>query len=682
MLFKLSVRNLRRSIRDYAVYFVTLVIGVAIFYVFNAVGTQAAFLRVSEDTRDIIRTLITTLSGVSVFVSLVLGFLIVYASRFLMKRRNREFALYLLLGMGKRKISAILVIETFLIGMLSLAVGLAVGVAGSQVMSTLVAQMFEADMTAFAFTFSGEAFVKTILYFAVMYLVVMLFNTVTISRCKLISLMQTGKQAERVRMKDPVLCAVVFAASWVILGIAYYLVTGGYHWLRRPSDIAIPILMGSVGTFLLFWSLSGLLLLLASSRKKMYYRGINSFTFRQVSSRVNTMVVSMTVICLMLFMTIGILSAALSLRNAMNDNLRTLAPADLVIEKRMNGYPGEADQADGLAFLDIQGAYRQAGADLSSYFQDCTSVLLYRDETLTIESSLGATAAQVREAYPYLPIGDYETVVPVSQYNGAARLYGQPEYTLGPDEYVMVCNHMAAIEPRNPALALGTKLTVFGRELSPKYDACQPGFLEMASNYTNIGLVVVPDEVIAGQGSMENYFIGNYAAGTEEGKAETEKTLRQMAGEIGLSLRFNSQRDIRATSVGLGALVTFVGLYLGLVFLISSAAVLALKALSDSVDSAGRYQMLRRIGVEERDLSRSLFRQTGLLFLLPLLLAGVHSIFGVQFTLTVLETFGREQMLRSMLVTILILALIYGGYFLVTCLGSRSIIRERSGRSG
>ena len=144
--------------RDYAIYFFTMIIGVSIFYVFNAIGTQTSFLKISKDTRDIVELLKTMLSGVSVFVSVTLGLLIVYASRFLMKRRNKEFALYLLLGLGKGKISAILFIETIFIGLISLAAGLVIGIGLSQLMSALVANLFEADMTDYTFTVSGRQY--------------------------------------------------------------------------------------------------------------------------------------------------------------------------------------------------------------------------------------------------------------------------------------------------------------------------------------------------------------------------------------------------------------------------------------------------------------------------------------------------------------------------------------------
>lgn len=147
MLFKISLKNIRKSLKDYTVYFFTLILGVAIFYVFNAIDSQSVMLDVRANVMDIIKLMNDMLSGVSVFVSCILGFLIIYASRFLIKRRNKEFGIYLTLGMSKRKISVILFFETLLIGIVSLVAGLVIGTILSQFMSVIVANMFDADMT-------------------------------------------------------------------------------------------------------------------------------------------------------------------------------------------------------------------------------------------------------------------------------------------------------------------------------------------------------------------------------------------------------------------------------------------------------------------------------------------------------------------------------------------------------
>ena len=335
MLFKLSLKNIVKSIKDYAIYFFTLVLGVAIFYVFNAIESQTVMMKLSDNTAEIIRLMTNVLSGVSVFVSFVLGFLIIYASRFLIKRRNREFGIYLTLGMGKRKISFILFIETLAIGMISLATGLIVGAGLSQLMSIFVANMFEADMTKFKFVFSLSACIKTLVYFGIIYILVMLFNTIIIGRCKLIDLINGNRKSEKVTMKNPIVCIFVFIISMAFIGYGYYGVMGGYSNLDDQMLFKV-IFAGSVGTLFLFWSLSGLILKIVMSVKKVYYKDLNSFVLRQISSKINTTVVQITIICLMLFVTICIFSSALSIKTSMDNNIKELVPVDIQLSKNVN----------------------------------------------------------------------------------------------------------------------------------------------------------------------------------------------------------------------------------------------------------------------------------------------------------------------------------------------------------
>ena len=168
MLFKLSIKNMRKTIKDFAIYVLTLVLGVAIFYMFNSLDSQEAMMQVSSSTRELIKLMITMLGFVSVFVAVILGLLIVYANNFLINRRKKEFGTYMMLGMSKGQISRILLIETIFVGIISLIVGLVIGVFASQFMSVLVGKLFAADMSKFEFVFSKDACIKTCIYFAVM----------------------------------------------------------------------------------------------------------------------------------------------------------------------------------------------------------------------------------------------------------------------------------------------------------------------------------------------------------------------------------------------------------------------------------------------------------------------------------------------------------------------------------
>lgn len=683
---KLSFRNIKKSFKDYAIYFFTLILGVAIFYVFNSIESQTVLLDVTNSTYEVIDLMTNMLSGASVFVAFILGFLIIYASRFLIKRRNKEFGIYMLLGMSKRKISMILFFETILIGIISLAVGLGLGVLLSQLMSMLVANMFEADMTKYEFIFSSQACIKTIIYFGIMYVIVMLFNTVNIGKCKLIDLIQTNKKSEKVKMKNPMLCTIVFIISAIALGYAYYMVTGGINEIiKTPEDIFKPIVIGAVSTFFIFWSLSGLILKIVTSMKNLYVKGLNTFTFRQLSSKINTTVFSMTIISLMLFVTICVLSSALSLKNSMTANLDELAPADIQLEKRVlnedwldQGYNEEQIKNSKLSIREI---LEKFDFNIDSYLEESVEYNLYQTEELTFGDTLGDNWETIKNTYTSLiPYNVADDIMTISDYNKVAKFYGNEEYTINEDEYIIVADYDSMIEIRNVALKDNQEITVFGHTLKPKYNECQYGFVEMASNHINSGIIIVPDDIVDDNYIVYNSIIGNYYTDSLDEQREIQEQIKNLVNNP-ISLEYNlpsinSKVDISEASIGIGALVTFLGLYLGIVFLIASVAILALKELTESTDNKERYNMLRKLGADEKMINKSLFRQIAIFFMFPLLIAIIHSIFGITFCSYIIETFGNEQLLPSIIMTAIFIVVFYGGYFLITYLSSKNIIKE------
>ncbi|MSC57242.1 ABC transporter permease [Lachnospira eligens] len=684
MLFKISLKNIRKSLKDYTVYFFTLILGVAIFYVFNAIDSQSVMLDVRENMMDIIKLMNDMLSGVSVFVSCILGFLIIYASRFLIKRRNKEFGIYLTLGMSKRKISAILFFETLLIGIVSLVAGLVIGTILSQFMSVIVANMFDADMTKFKFIFSMKACVKTLIYFAIMYVLVMIFNTFSISRCKLIDLLNAGKKTEKVTMKNPVVCTIVFVIGVGILSYAYWMVTRGVRTLNTFDKIGIPIALGCVATFLIFWSVSGFMIRIFTSIKSVYYKGVNSFVLRQFCSKINTTVFSTTVICIMLFITISVLSAALSMKDSLSKDLDSMCPVDVQLAKYSYDAMSEAyatsqdmNEKDREMLedskLSIIETLNNSGFDAQKYFKDVAEYNVY-NTGLTVKDTLGDINT---DDYQFIA----DTIMPVmtiGDYNSVARLYGNSTYELNDDEYIIVADYKNMVMIRNQALKKGITLSVNGKEYKPRYNECKDGFVHIGVQNMNDGILVVPDNAVKPQQVRNMGLSADYRADTKEERYFIETQLDNLMKNISFKKSFiswNSRIDLAESSVGLGALVTFIALYLGIIFLISSAAILALRELSDSADNKERYGMLRKLGVDERMIDMALFKQIGIFFAFPLILALIHSVFGIKFINIILATMGMSSMAASIGLTLAFVAVIYGGYFLITYLCSRSIIR-------
>lgn len=689
MLFKMSVKNIRKSIKDYTIYFLTLILGVAIFYMFNSLDSQEAMLVVSSSTRQIVKLMVGMINYVSVFVAVVLGFLIVYANNFLIKRRKREFGLYMTLGMGKRQISGILLGETFLIGLISLVVGLVIGVFGSQLMSILVAKLFQADMSEYQFVFSEAACWKTCAYFGVMYAASMVLNIVIISRYKLIDLISEEKKNEKVRMKNPVICVLVFLAAAVTLGIAYYMVTGGLTQLDLMNQLVIPILMGIVSTFLIFWSVSGLALKVVQMRKGLYLKDSNIFVLRQIHNRINTTVVSMTIICLLLFMTITVLSTALSLNRVLTQDLEEMTPVDLNLYKTAN-LPDNGDYTQ-LQIEDsqkpISDTLKENGLDMK-VLKDVTEVATYTSTEWTWETSLQSVIESAKENYPMLMYDTAEEIIKLSDYNKIARLYGNREYELEEDEYLVLCDFDNMKNLRDMALKNGSEVAIGGKVYHSRYPECQEGYLVISTSHTNTGLMVVPDSCPLSEDMKERYYLmADYNADTKEEKYQTEAMftnygdgdheLMENLEEKQIRLDGVSKISIIESSKGLSTIISFIAIYLGIIFLIASSAILALKELTENSDNRHRYTILRKIGMDEKMIHQTLFRQIGIFFMAPLVLAVVHSIFGIQFALKIVAVqVETREMLPSVIATAVFLILVYGGYFLATYMESKNIIRE------
>ncbi len=683
MLFKLSLKNIKKSMKDYAIYFFTLILGVAIFYVFNSIGSQTAMMTVSKSTSEILELMTPILSGVSVFVSFILAFLIIYASRFLMKRRKKEFGVYMTLGMSKRKISLILFFETLFIGIISLTVGLLAGTVLSQFMSVVVADMFEADMTKFKFVFSESACIKTLIYFGIMYLVVMIFNTFNISKCKLIDLIYGSRKSEAVKLKNPWLCIIIFMVSACALGYSYYAVTEGINEVLSTNKRMLAIIaIGSISTFFIFWSLSGLILKIVKSNKKFYYKGLNSFTVRQISSKINTTVFSMTVICLMLFITICVLSSALSMKNSLNRSFESYAPRDVELSKRCDvdedlkdyGYTDEQIEGSKMSIKEI---LDKLDFDYQKNFKNIEEYAIYTNNEVNLKNVLGDYYENASSKFSSLIYDNKVELMKISDYNKLVKSLNLEKISLDDNQYAYVANYEMAVNLENDALKTNPKIVIDGKEYLPRYDKCVDGFYEMAGNEINDGFIVLPDSAFVNSKKTFEFLVADY-------NGETDK-IEEMVNDLinkdyykNTNLTINTKADIRDSSVGLGAIVTFIGLYLGIIFLISCAAILALKELSESSDNFIRFEMLRKIGVDEKDLNKVLFRQIGIFFMFPLLIAIIHSIFGIKFSNYILKASGVSFDLNSIIMTAVFIVIIYGGYFVVTYFSSKNIIREKN----
>lgn len=370
--------------------------------------------------------------------------------------------------------------------------------------------------------------------------------------------------------------------------------------MQTADKILIPIALGAVSTFFIFWSLSGLLLKLFMSMKNVYYKGLNSFTLRQFSSKINTTVFSMTIICLMLFFTICVLSGAISIRNSMTSNLKTLAPVDIQLDKTMDisadsGYSPEIIDDSKIS---VSETLDRLGFDTDKYFKDVIEFDLYASNDILIKNTLGSVYDELVKEFPYLYYDDAETFIKESDYNKLAKLYGLDPVYVDDDEYIIISDVDFWTDIRNRSLEKGTPITINEVSLTPKYNECVNGFVYMSSNHINTGIFVVPDNVLNNMPRESEILVANYKVNTDEEKQEIENMILATENSPyaqNTDIEASSKISLYESSIGLGAMITFIGLYLGIIFLIASAAILALKELSESTDNKERFKMLRKL---------------------------------------------------------------------------------------
>ena len=667
MYFRIALKNVRKSLKDYMIYFLTLIFAVCIFYSFNSIESQKAVLELSSSEAGFIDLINMFLSLISVFVVCILGGLIVYANNFLIKKRKKELGIYMLLGMGKNKISKILVLETFIVGMGALIVGLGLGVILSQALSVFTANLFEVGMTQFKFIFSLSAVIKTILYFGLIFLFVMIFNTFTISKYKLIDLLNASKKSQRMKVRNPILSFIIFMASIGVLLVAYvFVLKVGLN----PNHLLfnLSIALGLLGTLGFFYGGASFLLTVISKNKNIYLKKLNIFVVRQINNNINTNFFSISLICLMLFVTIGVLSTGLSLKDSIENGI--IAPFDASVRIYVN----EEDE-----FKTLQDAMEYLKFDFKG--NDYVFFDEYQLEGISLRELLLPYASE--ELKTLLNNGYWENVsaISISDYNAIRKLLGKEPITLNSNQ-VLVSSDFEKVKDTierllkdHPKIQIkGDTFGIANKQIIS--DATYNSIFAM-----NTLTLIVPDEVVAGLTPYTSYANVQYTQTNQE-EAESYfkdffNSFRSHGSKNGIFIMGITKQEIYESNRSLSSVVVYVGLYLGIVFLLSSAAVLALQQLSEASDSMDRYKSLRKIGVTQKMINKTIFVQTIIYFGVPLLLAIVHAIFGIYVVNRDLTSlYGQSDIFKSSVMTLIGIVIIYGGYFFITYSGYKSVIKN------
>ncbi|NGT50308.1 ABC transporter permease [Clostridium perfringens] len=675
MYFKLAFKNIKKSYKNYVIYFLTLIFGICIFYTFNSIESQSVMMELNEQKQSAFMMAEQLIGYFSVFIAFVLGFLIVYANNYLIKRRKKEFGIYMTLGMENGSLSKMIFLETLFIGAISLGIGVVLGIMLSQALSVLTAYMFQVDLTKFQFVFSPLGFKRTVLCFSIIYLVVLIFNFISVRKIKLIDLLTASKRNEKPTIKNLWVSVILFLVSVGILGTAYYKVIHDGIAFASFNALGLPILLGCIGTFIFFYSLTGFFLKVIQGNKKFYLRDLNMFVMKQISSKINTTFVSLSFICLMLFLAICTFSGGLGINRAINADLKDLTKFDVTFWSNS----GE----------NIEKLLKEKNIDISNIAKEDSNMVMY-DSGVKYSNFLskeGMTAMK-----NYFPVANDNDILVIGEkgYNNTLKLLGKEPVNLKENQYLAVGNidemkkwvneslengNMDQMKKLvNKSSENGKKINISGKTLEPANKKYENINLYNFTMKGDILIFVVKDSLLEGLKPVSSRF-NMMLKDNSNTKEELEAIRDQLVESQVYSI---TKKEIYDNAAGLGATMAYLGIYLGLIFIITSAVVLAIQQLTESTDNVERYRLLKEIGVDQKMINKAIFTQVGVYFMLPLSLAIVHSIVGLKISSTIVGVFGNASIMPNIIITAIIFVIIYGGYFLATYLGAKKNINERS----
>lgn len=665
---KLILKNVRKNIRDYLIYFLTLMLSVSLFYAFNSISDQPAFSEMGMTRTLLYNQLGIMLSVLSVLIAIVLAFLIIYANQFLLKRRKKELGIYMMLGMKKGRISRIFAGETMCVGLIALVAGLLFGFALSQGLSLVALKLFAIEISKFQVVFSLAAFKKTALCFVIIFLIVMVFNIWSVSSVQLIDLLTANRKNESLKSTKRVLSVLLFLLSLTCIMTAGVLFSkNGILPTQKNMSFQIASIALIIGTLLLFYSLSAVLVQAIKANKSVYLKGLNTFLVQQIGSKIRTNYFIMAVVCGLLTVTICAVSVGVSTALAMNELAQTSAPYDLNVLSNIE-IDGDGSMVDYLSTCDV---------NMAEYAAQMEQITLYEADITYAELFAGQNVSwwPIDKGIPDTKI----SVIALSDFNRALAMQGKEPVHLDDNQYLLNCNYKGTYRYVKAALENYPTLTVAGVPLErASSEVLQETYFMTSVGNNDRGTLILPDALASSLEKDINVLLVLYKPGTI-----SDEVLQKMI-PIGLDdahgYRYAEKNMMYDMFYGLNALVSFLCCYIGLIFLLICAALLALKQLTETADNIYRYGLLQKLGAKKRQVNQTLFSQTAVFFAAPLAVAGIFSVLLIQKAMEIVEDFMNLHISTNLMFTILLFLVVYGSYFLATYLSCKRMVTERQNR--
>lgn len=667
MLKKLSLRNAKRQAKDYIIYFITVIIAVALMFSFNSIA-------VSEDIKELstlMKSFSNAILGISLIIVFVMAWLINYTMKFMLEKRSKEFGTYQVLGLEKKDIANMFTLENIIIGILAFIIGIFGGIFLYQILTSIIMNLFNQPYEI-KIKFDMMAVGITALYFFGIFILVLLNCRRKINKTKVYDLLYAEKKNENNIIKKSRGNIIVFVISLISLILAYFITHKEFSNMSDVSgmNITIAIILLIVGIYLFYISISSFIIKKYLNNKKKKYKKSNMFLYRNLTSKINTMSITMGTIALMFTIILIGGNVALLMNNMLNNEIELGYPFEIMIS---------ASDEDFTKYKE----YIDANANVKEIYE-------YNVYDIANTHIHDALLNSVFEARYY---EETDSVILLKDYNKLREMLGYEKVELKDNEVIIQC--METAKPIfDEYIRTNNLINVANKNLNIK-EVKGENLSQISFNgYTYC--IIVPD-------NMKETIIKEHEKANAEAipdlnmyhklVALTEHTTNEQFREElkkivptklitktieidGVKEEYTSNRhlaDIQtkgaraAEAKSLYAIISFLAFYVALIFVMATATLLAIQQLSDAEKYKYRYELLKKLGMDELEMNRVILKQLFLYFVIPMIVPFIISlpiILSVSHIFTIAVTI--EEIISNIGIIYGLFILVYGIYFIAT----------------
>ena len=669
---KLAWNGIRKNKKFYTPYILTCIGMIMMYYIVSFLSVSPQVTNMSGG--DTIQVMLSLGCGVISVFSILFLF---YTNSFLMRRRKKEFGLYNILGMGKGNLARILLWETLIVTVLSLGIGLLCGIILSKVAELGMLNILSLEVS-FAFQIEIQAVYQTIVLFLVIFALILLNSLRQIHLTNPIELLHS----ETVGEKPP-------KANWVLAVLGLFLL-GGAYWLavsiQDPLSAFIwffvAVIMVIIGTYFLFIAGSVSFCKLLQKNKRYYYKTHHFISVSSMVYRMKRNGAGLASICILCTMVLVMVSSTICLYIGTEDSLRTRYPRHINLDTTIQAF----NEADEVQMDNI----RQISAEVvSEYGQEMSQVLDYRVAGLVgylNEDQIILDESRLTEFHwdGYSDVWQIY-VVPLEDYN---RLMGQSE-TLEADEVLIYTTKMGEYTADTITFEDGNPMRV--KKVVDDFadngvDAMQviPSLYIFVSDFQKVVEPLLGMENLTSGIVSLHWFYGFDLNCEDEKQIEIMDELGRRidlleieSGEGAPITSYEAVAKERTSFYGLYGGLFFLGVLLGIVFLFAAVLIIYYKQISEGYEDQSRFEIMQKVGMNRREIKKSINSQILTVFFLPLLTAGVHLCFAFPLIYKLLALFSLTNLSLLILVTVicyLIFSLFYVVIYRVTSHAYYSIV--------